>query len=164
MSLPIGPGLKIAPESRLTKSDANTDTNDIGYYPEWPFNFAAKTFRDVSANWRLLHNAFDLELGRAYYITKALSLRPHWGLRGGWINQKFKSCFSTETTHVDRYTKCDFHAKNNYWGIGPRVGIHANGISLTAVGASWEKLLLLCFLGKRTMHYYVEDVPVGAEL
>lgn len=46
------------------------------------------------------------------------------GLRGAWLNQKFKSSL-TQPIFVPSVTEYDFHGKNNYWGIGPRLGIHS---------------------------------------
>lgn len=83
----------------------------------------AADFQEMTASWKLRHNMFDLELGRAFYLTKAFSVRPLWGVRGGWLNQKFHTDFAIPTDATSPTTA--YHdAKNNYWGIGPRLGIH----------------------------------------
>ena len=115
----------------------------------------------MSASWRLIHNALDLELGRAYYITKALSLRPHWGLRGGWLNQKFKS--SCSISHDVETVEVDFHAKNNFWGVGPRVGIHGQWHIANSSWSILGKASTSLLLGKTTMHFYVEDTNTSRE-
>lgn len=65
-----------------------------------------------------------MELGRAYYITKALSFRPHFGVRGAWLKQKFHDFFSGSLNDVAEFKW--FHGKNNYWGVGPRAGTSAD--------------------------------------
>jgi hypothetical protein len=114
----------------------------LGYYP--PITLENINFKNVYGSWRFLHNALDLELGRAFYITKALSLRPHWGLRGSWLHQKFKSTFSQALQ--DTYSEYYFHGKNTYSGIGPRVGIngdwHIDNSSWSVVGKASTSLLI----------------------
>lgn len=140
----------------------DTATVKLGFYPQWPVEVGTTpyVYKHVEGSWRLLHNVFDLELGRAYYITKALSLRPHWGLRGGWLNQKFKSCFSSPVS-AGSY-EYDFHGKNNYWGIGPRVGIHGqwhiNDSSWSVLGKASTALLL----GETKVHFQTESMATSS--
>lgn len=82
--------------------------------------------RSMSVKWSLLFNMFEWELGRSYWISNSLSLRPFIGLKGGWINQSihahygdliFLSIFPTD----DSAKEC---LKNNFWGIGPLGGVN----------------------------------------
>ena len=125
-------------KSSHTLSDI-TAPSSMGFYPLWPThdNGDFFSYQHVSATYHLWHNAIDLELGRAYYITKALSLRPHWGLRGGCLNQKFKSSFTLPLGAGDTTAQYDFHGKNNFWGVGPRIGIHS---SWHIANSSWSIL------------------------
>ena len=64
----------------------------------------------------------DLELGRHYYVSSKLSLRPFVGLKNAWIDQKqvirYTAGFlGNNSAHVD--DTCD------YWGIGLRGGINS---------------------------------------
>ena len=156
-----------------TRSDITTATSTMGYYPMWPvdqtFAYESDTafpYQHVSANWKLWHNAIDLELGRAFYITKALSLRPHWGLRGGWINQRFKSSFTlplyAALESMPVLSEYDFHGKNNFWGVGPRLGMHS---SWHIANSSWSILgkasaALLC--GQTQVHFLTESLASGS--
>ncbi len=36
----------------------------------------------------------DWELGRSFYVSKHLSLRPHIGIKGGWISQHVRENFT----------------------------------------------------------------------
>ena len=149
-----------------TRSDITSSPSAMGYYPIWPAEDTEVTgnsvsYQHVSATWHLWHNAGDLELGRAYYITKALSLRPHWGLRGGWLNQKFKSSM-TLPLYTAGLTEYDFHGKNNFWGIGPRVGIqgswHIDNSSWSVLGKASTSMLY----GKTKVRFLTESLASGS--
>lgn len=92
--------------------------------------FFAGTLSNNSAErarirWALLFNMFDWELGRSYWVSKGLLLRPFIGLKGGWINQSIHLRYnnliiaSAPTTHSAKE-----HAKNNFWGVGPAFGVN----------------------------------------
>lgn len=80
----------------------------------------------ASHNWSIHFSMFDWELGRWYYVSKNLALRPHVGVKGGWINQERKTKASRTqdqqgalvTTHLDA------QIKNNFWGVGPSIGLN----------------------------------------
>ncbi|MBF8263500.1 MAG: mOMP-like family protein [Parachlamydiales bacterium] len=133
----------------------------LGFAPMWP-NMAASSpvWQHVHAGWHMWHNACDLELGRAYYITKHLSLRPHYGLRGGWIHQKFTSSLTLPMT--GSFSQLDFHGKNNFWGVGPRVGIQSNwhfcDNSWSVLGKASTALLL----GETRTRYRSESLATGS--
>lgn len=89
-------------------------------------------FQSGENHWHIHYNMFDWELGRGYMVSKHLALRPHVGVKGGWIHQKVHGHFNTfnnvETT---------YEAKNNFWGVGPSGGINTK----------WE-------LGNYETHYF----------
>ena len=76
-------------------------------------------------HWALLFNMFDWELGRSYWVSKGLSLRPFIGLKGGWIHQPIHLHYdhliiqNVLTTNSSRE-----QAKNNFWGVGPLGGLN----------------------------------------
>ena len=119
-----------------TTNNVSGATGKMGYYTTNPIDATGNSYGQVDGSWRLLHNVFDVELGRAFYLTKALSLRPHLGLRGGWLNQKFISKFTLPVT-PSATTEYDYRGKNNYWGIGPRLGIHGQW---HIAGSDWSIL------------------------
>lgn len=137
------------------------DVEFQGFYPQWPLDDLH--FNDLSGSWELLHNAVDLELGRAYYITKALSLRPHWGLRGASINQRFKSDLSVPLFDITELEEIIFHGNNNFWGVGPRVGLHSQwhiaSSNWNVLGKASGSLLL----GKTRMKARLDEVIESVE-
>ncbi len=42
-----------------------------------------------TAEWSLHFNALDLELGRNFWISQWLTLRPHFGMKFSWIDQEY---------------------------------------------------------------------------
>ena len=79
----------------------------------------------------------SLELGRAHFMSKYLSFRPHWGIKSARINQSQTIRYSggdeangglgVHTVHVK--DRCEFR------GLGPRVGLDSKwhlgaGVSL----------------------------------
>ncbi|MBI3236493.1 MAG: hypothetical protein HYZ48_02120 [Chlamydiales bacterium] len=77
-------------------------------------------------DWRMQFNALDLELGRNFYISNNITLRPHIGFKFGWISQhyhiKYKgfSYGSSDGTDTGRYT---IRNKQEFFGAGLRGGI-----------------------------------------
>ena len=79
------------------------------------------TWTSASAKWHEDFNVVDLELGRNFYISRYLMLRPHFGLKGTWQTQKFDVSFdgtiSTQSTTISSTNH------ENIWGIGIRAGL-----------------------------------------
>ncbi len=136
-------------------------SND-GLYPLWPVSNSALygPYRRAYSSWKMLYNAIDLELGRAYFVTRNLTVRPQWGARGAWIHQKFVSSF-TEFLQTTGYDEQDFHGKNNWWGVGPRVGIQSDWLiaqGLRVIGRAATALLY----GKTSVYFRSEKEEVGS--
>lgn len=75
------------------------------------------------AHWKLRYNTVDLEFGRHFFLSKRLSVRPHFGLRGAFINQRYRINYQDvllETGAVLPNTR--MHARNNFNGVGLRLG------------------------------------------
>jgi len=82
----------------------------------------------AKATWKLDYNMFDLECGRSYFVSKNLSLRPHFGLRGGWLDQDFLILYENSLFAFPNNptTPANFTGNSDYSGIGPRMGINTN--------------------------------------
>lgn len=72
----------------------------------------------IEAKWHVQFEELDLLLGRNYFISKYVSLHPHFGLTSAWIHQK-----RTLQSALDLDTTGKLKEKNNCWGIGPRLGL-----------------------------------------
>ena len=81
-------------------------------------------FKSAKTLWQLHFNVIDSELGRSFYISKYLSLRPFIGLKGTWQNQKFANTYSGVINDEDfSYWN---NMNNSLWGIGIRSGLNTS--------------------------------------
>lgn len=88
-----------------------------------PANDSTEGFRSAHAKWRLHLNMIDLDLGREFFVSKWMTLRPFIGLRTGWIRQHKSVTFTSAISTSDQ-TGSLLKGTNNYWGIGPRTGLN----------------------------------------
>jgi hypothetical protein len=83
------------------------------------------TVNTASSNWQLHFNNFDLDLGRNFYISQYLTLRPHAGLKGCWYHQKYTVRYSgyldPDIAETVLHTK--LYMQQSFWGVGVRTGI-----------------------------------------
>ncbi len=82
-----------------------------------------------SANWSLKLNMLDLELGRNFWISKHLTLRPFIGMKFDWMRQNFNVKYDDIDTGAvgDTYLDdADVHMKmkESQWGVGIRSGLN----------------------------------------
>ncbi|MBX7065937.1 MAG: hypothetical protein K1X28_01780 [Parachlamydiales bacterium] len=98
--------------------------------------FSAPGLMNVaSAKWKLGLDLIDLELGRRFLVSQYLSLRPFIALRAGWIHQQYRLFFQTPNINLSPTSippsgegngrEIVALMRNNFWGIGPRVGLNS---------------------------------------
>ncbi|MBI2742738.1 MAG: hypothetical protein HYX48_02335 [Chlamydiales bacterium] len=111
--------------------------------------------------WRTNLNLVDLELGREFFVSKWMTVRPHVGLR--YMNLRQKQRFEYEGGNfltaynavgvgdvLPGATEDFVFLKNNFWGIGLRAGLDSTwglgaGVSIygkLALSALWGKFKL----------------------
>lgn len=74
------------------------------------------------AVWNVDFYDLYLELGRNYFVSRYLSLRPSFGLMTSWFYQNRRIHYHDAVSDA----KFRIHGHNNFWGIGPRGQIQAN--------------------------------------
>lgn len=99
-----------------------------------PADIPLTGFSKATSHYRLHLNLLDLDLGREFFVSKWMTLRPFISLRSGWIYQNTHATFC-EGVPSTSLTGSFLKAENNYWGIGPRMGLNTqwglgHGISL----------------------------------
>ncbi|MBX7066080.1 MAG: hypothetical protein K1X28_02500 [Parachlamydiales bacterium] len=88
------------------------------------------SYQSASIDWNIHYNMFDWELGRSFWVSQALALRPFMGIKGGWINQSMDSTWENPSFSGSQFVNPQtFHkgrenVKNNFWGIGPSIGMN----------------------------------------
>lgn len=78
----------------------------------------ATPFTQGKMSWRIHYSVIDWELGRWFYVSKHLALRPHIGLKNAWISHHTHQRF----TQVDNRFNTRSH--NEFWGVGPSGGLN----------------------------------------
>lgn len=89
-----------------------------------------------NAKWSFYFNAIDLDLGRAFFISPHLILRPHFGVKGTWMKQSYNILYNQEGVTaligpIGKNQQAYVLAQEVYkirniqhaWGVGPRVGL-----------------------------------------
>ncbi len=84
------------------------------------------SYQSASIDWTIRFNIFDWELGRNFWVSKSLSLRPFIGVKGGWIDQFIHSKWKNPNRSGAEFFNVGVeNIKNNFWGIGPAAGINS---------------------------------------
>lgn len=97
-----------------------------------------RTTSSSAAHWSLHLNILDGEFGREFYVSRFLTFRPFFGVRGVWIHQKYQVSYESLVRVVDpefegyslgSFNGCETDCtkfKNNFEGTGPRMGFNTN--------------------------------------
>ncbi|MBA3814977.1 MAG: hypothetical protein H0X29_00335 [Parachlamydiaceae bacterium] len=105
----------------------NSSNHESVFVSEW--QRISNAFPDsASGRWKLDLDYVDLELGRKFYVSSCFILRPHFGLRGGRIDQHFRVKASANRSNAyqdfgSSLFVSEVTSKNNFRGIGPRLGL-----------------------------------------
>lgn len=94
----------------------------------------------ASATWKLNYNALNLDLGRAFYVSKGLSLRPFISSETVWMHRWFAVNYGLEDAGNLNIvnTPGKYRGRANFWGTGPRAGMDTKwylgctGLNLTS--------------------------------
>lgn len=114
---------------------SNNESNDDGKHTLFTTFISPKGVsngpaiaQSASSHWHLRLDMLDLEIGREFAAGKWLSLRPFFGLRSGWIRQKYHIDYDNVTDLPPSIplsnNDYNIHMTNDYWGFGPRVGLN----------------------------------------
>jgi hypothetical protein len=85
---------------------------------------------NLKARWHFVFDTVDLELGRNFYISKYISIRPFAGLKGSWIHYNLKVAYKNPVTVNNAPLQSSIHTqyKEHTWGVGPRLGINSRWV------------------------------------
>lgn len=76
----------------------------------------------ASSHWHLHYNVIDLELGRNYFVSQYLSLRPFFGFKTTWQDIDYRVRYHSS---IQSGLESNFRMRNDadFWGIGLRTGL-----------------------------------------
>ncbi len=143
------------------ESDAHQNVSGGSIAPEFALatSLAGSTTSNAKANTRFWLNILDLEMGREFFVSKWLTLRPHAGLRALWIHTKLHSRFSD----LIAGSAVKINAKNRFGGGGLRAGLN----SQWGLGSGWSifgDLDAALMYGKQRVRQSEEEVSTDADL
>lgn len=85
---------------------------------------------DSQLKWKLIVNMLDVQFGRYFTVFHRLDLKPYCSLRNAWIKQHGRIAYQGGifligilAPGVSLNGTDLIKMKNNYWGMGPRIGI-----------------------------------------
>ncbi len=138
------------------QDSANLDSGSI--YPLWNIGGAVSQNPSGILNatlnkWKLRFNVIDLAMGRNFFISQHLKVRPFVGFKSAWIDQIY------EVTYHGLH-KLQMRQDHDSWGLGLRMGVNlawhfAKNWSLygyTALSTLWSQFIV---------HRFDTDTLVG---
>jgi hypothetical protein len=81
----------------------------------------------ISQKWHLKMDIADLNLGRAYYVGKNLTMRPSFGARAAFIRQHMRNTIAGLSV-IDNETSVGTESgiqKSHSWGVGTVAGVES---------------------------------------
>ena len=83
----------------------------------------------ATGKWDLHFNVIDLELGRNFYVSQFLTMRPFIGLKGTWQDQDARFNYESGTFQIAGVPTAAkgpyrIHGQSDTWGIGVRGGLN----------------------------------------
>lgn len=121
--------IKAKPDTLLTPTFLNGQIASSGMFPpfyETPGSLSQGFVESAHSIWNLHLNAVDLEMGRKFFVSPWLSLRPHFGLRSAWIHQKDKLFYKNFLPNPAADSRLHLLTSTlhcNYWGMGLLGGV-----------------------------------------
>lgn len=111
--------------------------SDHVHHPVFPLFLygASGLVNEAHGHWGIEFQSADVEIGRAFYLSRSLSFRPHIGLKGAWIDQD--AHFHYRGGFVPNGEEFKTEMKNDFKGAGPRIGMQSNwhlGVGLSFFG------------------------------
>lgn len=97
-----------------------------------PANVGLGNADSVKSHWRMRLDQLDLDLGREFFVSKWLTLRPHFGLRADWIRQTETADF--EMVILTPVEMNDVGLKDRWYGIGLEGGLDTQW----GLGSGWS--------------------------
>jgi hypothetical protein len=96
---------------------------------------AVASFSKAKSHYRLRLNQLDLDLGREFFVSKWLTLRPHFGLRADWVRQKWDIKYkNSNLVGVGFPNEADVKYKDRWVGMGLEGGLDTQW----GLGCGWS--------------------------
>jgi major outer membrane protein len=146
------------------KKQEGTDANEIIWQTVTnPSNGPAEvTAHHADGHSKLHLNLLDLEMGREFFVSKWLTLRPFVGGRAAWLNRSFTFEYKLNANGA-ALTEAEGHNHNRFRGGGLRTGLN----SQWGLGWGWSffgDFALSLIYGTQRIHAHQETDPGDARI
>ncbi len=111
----------------------------------------------ANAHWRMRLDQLDLDLGREFFVSKHLTLRPHGGLRTYWLKQKLEVEYNNFTS-FGLPNEVEVESKDRWWGIGLETGLDTQW-NLGAGVSLFGNIAAAIVYGFHHLKFEDEDTP-----
>lgn len=110
------------------KGSAYSDPNGLLIYPfeNTPFFYAFNRIVSMNAEWKLHFNALDWEVGRSFFVSRFLMLRPFFGLKGAWIYQHYNVFAYNHYFTPIQLDLSSSYSNQDFQGLGIRGGFDSS--------------------------------------
>lgn len=114
----------------------NASTSLGSVLPLWALGIGTPPFVGhnftTAGKWDVHYDMIDVRLGKPHYVSRYLVMNPHFGFRGGWIDQHFSVHYGGNAAQGPTFSTV-FHSDNKFWGVGARAGLDSDWI----LGKGW---------------------------
>jgi hypothetical protein len=100
------------------------NTNDLP--ADIVFNTNESGTLGASSKWRLELDLIDFDVSRKYYVGRCLTFEPNFGIRAGWIDQKFNVTYTTVNNTTDTSIVWTSNNTTESWAVGLKTGLDTN--------------------------------------
>ncbi len=90
--------------------------------------------RKADARWKLYFNQLDLDLGREFFVSRWLTLRPHGGIRADWLRQDLNANYKNFDNGLSTPNKVQIRYHDRWRGVGLEGGLD----SQWGLGGGWS--------------------------
>ncbi|HSX03598.1 MAG TPA: Lpg1974 family pore-forming outer membrane protein [Rhabdochlamydiaceae bacterium] len=110
-------------KNKTVTTDFSTNGDGYNLTAIVPLHTDINAGSKATIDWSIHYSVIDAELGRNFFVSRHLALRPHIGLKTGWINQNVHFNMVGESANTNFPGPVQNKKKNDFWGIGPSGGI-----------------------------------------
>lgn len=105
-------------------------------------------FSEAEAEWKLHFNVLDLELGRNFWVSKHLTLRPFVGMKFSWNDQDFNVKYKREHSRGHRRDHHRDHDREHHRELKLDMDLDQNAVGLrSGLDTAWYMWKRLCIFG-----------------
>jgi hypothetical protein len=126
-------------------------------------------YHQAAINWTFLYNNIDWEIGRNFKFDD-YQARPFLGIKAAFLNQTINTTWgqpynNEDKTPITTFSIATENMKNNFWGVGPSLGLNTQWdlikLNTQSFGLLGEFSAAFLWGGWQTSDVYQNNSPVS---